>query len=298
MTEAELEIVRSAFARQILAVAGVAGNEALERAFRTVRREDFLGSKPWSIIDFAKGPRRLPSNDPVYACQDVVFVLAGERGVNNGSPALHARMLDALAPKPGETVVHLGAGTGYYSAILSHLVGPEGRVIAVEIDPRLAARAEEELQRYANVEVLVGDAAEWPQREADGVYVNFTVMAPSDRWIERLAPDGRLVVPLGVPAQPPRPGAPRFSRHGGAFLFRRDAGGGEYHASRLCNAFFIFAEGSTGTIDEAEEASLRDAFRGPGAEFVRSLVWKRPADPARCWISTPRWSLSYDPVKQ
>ncbi|WP_309086645.1 SAM-dependent methyltransferase [Chelativorans sp.] len=140
MEERELEIIRAAFARQMVAVAGVAENAALEAAFRAVRREDFLGSKPWAIIDFEKGRRPLPSNDPVYAYQDVVIVLSGERGVNNGSPSLHARMLTALAPEPGQTVVHLGAGTGYYSAILSHLVGPTGKVIAVEIDPRLARK--------------------------------------------------------------------------------------------------------------------------------------------------------------
>ncbi len=46
MTDEELNIVRSAFARQILAVAGVAENAALEHAFKTVRREDFLGTEP------------------------------------------------------------------------------------------------------------------------------------------------------------------------------------------------------------------------------------------------------------
>ncbi|WP_162129864.1 hypothetical protein [Nitratireductor aquibiodomus] len=83
MTDEELKIVRSAFARQILAVAGVAENAALEHAFKTVRREDFLGTEPWRIVDVNKGPVALPSNDPVYAYQDVLFILSvrGTRAV-------------------------------------------------------------------------------------------------------------------------------------------------------------------------------------------------------------------------
>lgn len=141
MTDEELDIVRTAFARQILGVAGVADNAPLELAFRTVRREDFLGSEPWQIIDFTRARADLPSNDPVYAYQDVLFVLSAGRGVNNGGPSLHARLLNALSPKAGQTVVHLGAGTGYYTSILAHLVGPQGRVIAVEIDEVLAQKA-------------------------------------------------------------------------------------------------------------------------------------------------------------
>jgi len=41
----------------------------------------------------------------------------------------------------GEHVVHIGAGVGYYTAILAKLVGAEGRVTAIEFDAELAARA-------------------------------------------------------------------------------------------------------------------------------------------------------------
>ncbi|WEX07877.1 methyltransferase domain-containing protein [Chelativorans sp. AA-79] len=295
MTEEELAMVRTAFARQILAVAGVAGNAALEHAFRTVRRENFLGSEPWKIVDFTTAPANLPSNDPVYAYQDVLFVLSSWRGVNNGGPSLHARLLNALSPRPGQTVVHLGAGTGYYSAILAELVGPQGRVIAVEIDEVLARTARTALSHFPNVEVVVDDAAAWPREPADRIYVNFAVLAPQERWIEHLAPGGRLVFPLGVPGQPFRPAGPRFSRHGAAFLVeRKDSGFGAFH---ICAAYFIHADGSAGVSDEAEQERLQNAFRRSGAEFVRSLVWRRPADPARCWICSPGWSLSYDPVE-
>ncbi len=295
MTDEELDIVRTAFARQMLAVAGVADNAPLEMAFRTVRREDFLGSEPWKIIDFTRAMADLPSNDPIYAYQDVLFVLSAGRGVNNGGPSLDARLLNALSPKAGETVVHLGVGTGYYTAILAHLVGPQGRVIAVEIDEALAQKARAVLSHIPNVEVVVDDAAAWLGEAADCIYVNFAVLAPWDRWIDRLAPGGRLVFPLGVPGKPLRPAGPRFSRHGAAFLIERMTTG--FSASHICPAYFVHAEGQASKSDAAEQERLQDAFRRSGAEFVRSLVWQRPAALERCWVCTPQWGLCYDPVE-
>ncbi|WP_346913176.1 methyltransferase domain-containing protein [uncultured Roseibium sp.] len=295
MTSEELAIVRAAFAKQICAVAGVADNVALERAFRTVRREDFLGSDPWQIIDFSRSPARLPANDPVYAYQDALFVLSSWRGVNNGGPSLHARLLSALAPQPGDTVVHLGAGTGYYTAILAELVGPKGRVIAIEIDEALVRIARPALQSYANVELVVDDATDWPKDKVDGIYINFASLSPRDRWIDGLADRGRLVIPLGVPGKPMRPAGPRFSRHGAAFLLQRMATG--FSAAQICPAYFVHAEGRAGNDDSGETERLQEAFRRSGAEFVRSFIWRSPADASRCWISSPHWALSYDPLK-
>jgi protein-L-isoaspartate(D-aspartate) O-methyltransferase len=294
MTKEELAIVRAAFAQQILAVAGVAGNAELEQAFRVVRREDFLGSEPWKIIDFTRAPANLPANDPVFAYQDILFILSSWRGVNNGSPTLHARLLNALAPKRGQTVVHLGAGTGYYSAILAHLVGPQGHVIAVEIDEVLARTARAALQPFPNVEVIVDDAFAWPKEKADCIYVNFAVLAPHETWIDQLATGGNLIVPLGVPGAPLRPSGPRFSQHGAAFLIERRKAG--FSALHICPAFFVHAEGHPAT-DKTDHERLLNAFRSSGAESVRSLIWGCSTDSARCWIAGPRWSLSYDPVE-
>ncbi|MEF2070232.1 protein-L-isoaspartate O-methyltransferase family protein [Consotaella aegiceratis] len=295
MTEEELLIVRRAFARQMLGLAGATDNRRLEEAFAAVRRERFLGSDPWQISDIAAGGARpLPANDPVYVYQDVLFALSPSRGVNNGGPSLHARLLHALAPEPGQTVIHLGAGTGYYSAILAHLVGPRGRVVAVEIDPVFGHIAKAALADLANVEVIVGDAARWPEVEATRIYVNFAVSAPPPAWIENLAPGGRLVLPLGVPGEPMRPAGPRFSRHGGAFLIERANEG--FRAAHICPAYFIHAEGPAGRDSEEAVERLRNAFRARTVEFVQSLVWKQRADPNRCWLWSPDWSLSYDPV--
>jgi protein-L-isoaspartate(D-aspartate) O-methyltransferase len=90
-----LTMIRRAFATQMLGNMGVV-NERLHAALASVPREVFLGQAPWSILKVPGGSQTLPSNDPIYAYQDVLFALSPERGVNNGSPSLHARMLHEL----------------------------------------------------------------------------------------------------------------------------------------------------------------------------------------------------------
>ena len=291
MSEEGLASVRRAFARRVMARAGVA-NPRLEAAFGAVPRERFLGPPPWTIVEVGKGPSPLPAGDPAVAYRDELFALAPDRGVNNGVPSLHARLLGALSPEPGHEVVHLGAGTGYYSALLAELVGPQGHVTAVEIDQDLGRIARGALGDRPNVTLIVGDAAAWPRDDADRVYVNFAVTAPLAPWIERLAPDGRLVFPLGVPGGPTRPTGPRFSRHGAAFVVARQGDG--LAASLVCPAYFIHAEGGPAAGDDFDR--LRRAFCSGDPASVKSLVWRRPARADRCWFSSPDWSLSYDSV--
>ena len=110
LDETGLAIVRRAYARQMLAIANVR-NDRLEQVFATVRREEFLGPAPWRIVQWPPGTA-LPIHDPVCVYQDVVVALAPERGVNNGSPSLHAKMLNDLAVELGQHVAQIGAGGG------------------------------------------------------------------------------------------------------------------------------------------------------------------------------------------
>ena len=199
--------MRRAYARQMLATLGV-DNPAIEAAFAAVPREAFLRPPPWTASSPFGGYRPLSGSDPVVLYQDLLIALDPARGVNNGSPSLHAKLLEALGPTPGEHIVHVGAGAGYYSAILAELVGPTGQVTAVEFDAALAERAKTFLSARGNVRVVHGDGARWPETPADGVYVNFAVARPADRWIEGLA-RGR---PACLPARRPRPPAAGFRR--------------------------------------------------------------------------------------
>lgn len=286
--EAELAIVRRAYARQMLALAGIADNPELEAAFAAVPRERFVGPPPWQIIR-PGGYWTLPSEDPALLYQDVLLVLSPERGVNNGSPLLHAIWLNALGPLAGARVAHIGAGTGYYSAILARLVGAAGHVLAVEFDPALVERARSSLAGTENVTLLEGDGAAFPQEPVDAVYVNFAVARPAEAWLDQLRPGGRLIFPLGLPGR----GAANGRRAGAGFRIERLANG--FSAASLGPAFFVFAEGAL-AASNADREALQAAFDNGGAEFVRSLRWKEPPAPDRSWFVGTGWSLSYDEV--
>jgi protein-L-isoaspartate(D-aspartate) O-methyltransferase len=252
----------------------------LEDAFAAVPREAFLGPPPWPVSS-AFGFRSIGADHAELLYQDVLVSLDPARGVNNGSPSLHALLLHRLQVRPGVRVVHIGAGTGYYSAILSHLTGPDGRVVAVEYDEKLVKRAADCLAGYANVVVRCADGALYPTEASDRVYVNFGIATLPLPWIDRLGPHGRLIVPLCA-----------GTRHGfgAAMLIERLASG--IAASEVSRVDFVCAEGAATTADDR---ALRAALTRGGAERVRSLIWRRPADPSRCWVCTPEWSLSYDP---
>jgi len=289
--EAGLAIVRRAYARQMLAIANIR-NDRLEQAFATIRREDFLGPAPWRIVQWPPEPG-LPINDPVCVYQDVVLALDPGRGVNNGSPSLHAKMLNDLAAQPGQHIAQIGAGAGYYTAMLAELTGPDGRVTAIEFDAHLAERARANLAAWHNVTVICGDGSSALTEDVDRIYVNFGVAAPAPAWVEHLKPGGKLLFPLGAPHPDMRAKFPRHAARGGAFLIERSTNG--FPARYLYPAYYVCAEGALAG-DAKAELALYEAFERGGFEFVRSLRWKEPTDPMRRWYGTPTWSLCYDEV--
>ena len=280
--------VRRAYARKMLASVGVKGDARLENAFAETPREAFLGPGPWLITN-GTGYSSAPA-DPALAYQDVLIALKAEKAINNGSPSLHAKWLHAARVEPGDRVVHIGAGAGYYTAILAQLVGAGGRVTALEFDPELAEAAGAHLADYRNVAVVQGDGARWPREPADLVYVNFAVDRPAPPWLEQLKPGGRLIFALGTIAR--RPGD---RAHGVGLCVTRVGEGGAFAAASLGGAWFVRAEGDGGLIaKDAERDALLTAFESGGFDRVRSLRWRvRPSDGA--FFVGDGWSLGVDP---
>ena len=284
----EQPIHRRIYARQILAKAGVTGNARLMNAFSRVPREAFIGPPPWIFNDFRKY-REMASTDPVVLYQDLLIGLDTERGVNNGMPSLHASALHALKIRESETVVHLGAGTGYYTAILAELVGFSGKVLAVEFDTALADRARASLKVYPNVEIVAGDAREWPKSDADVIYVNFALDHPPEAWIDNLAISGRLLFPLGIPGF--ENGKPTGFTRAGAFLLI-DRMARSFGARFLQSVSFVWAEG-LGSPPPGRHEGLADAFRSRRAYQVRSFRWRKPR-PEGEWYGEEDWGLSFE----
>jgi protein-L-isoaspartate(D-aspartate) O-methyltransferase len=185
---------RSFYANFIVKSVGCS-DENLIAAFASTAREQYVGDGPWSIF-VNSGYISSVSSDPRILYQDVVVGLDTDRGINNGQPILHARCLMNCAPAAGESVVHVGAGTGYYTAILAALVGSTGHVTAYEIEADLAAKAHYNLQHLPNIEVVAASASEGVLPGADVIYVNAGATHPLPIWLNALNVGGRLIFPL------------------------------------------------------------------------------------------------------
>ena len=284
----ELHIIRAAYARQILAAARVE-DPRLDAAFGAIRREDFLGPGPWPILRRLGEYVPTPDADPVYLYTDDLVGILPERRLNNGQPSLHAHLIHLAAPVDGEHVVHVGTGSGYYTAILAQLAGPSGRVTGIEYDSELAARAKANLAPYPTVTIVEGDGASASFDQADVIYVNAGCTRPAERWLDRLADGGRLILPM-TSDRGFRTTAPEGMASAGA-VFRIERRGYDYFASRI-SAVAIFP--CAGSRDEVSERALADAFEKGGWERVTRLYRGEGIADERCWVRGPGWCLAYD----
>jgi protein-L-isoaspartate(D-aspartate) O-methyltransferase len=183
--------LRRRYAQEITRQLGPSA-ERIRDAFARIPRENFLPPPPWTVI--SQGVATTTSDvAEIYANNLVAIDRA--RGINNGEPALHAAWLDAVDPRPGDRVVHVGAGLGYYTAILAALVGRSGRVVAFEVEEDLAAQAARNLAPFETALVRSETALGHPFPEADVIYVNAGLLAPEADWLRALRPHGRMIFP-------------------------------------------------------------------------------------------------------
>lgn len=186
------------FAEELRVTAPIRRNESVVDAFASVPRERFLGPGPWRLLPWSQidSPFLTPDDDPSWVYHDTLVVIDAKRGLNNGQPSLWARLFDHLDLKPGERVLQVGAGTGYYTAILAEMVGAQGKVVAVEHDRDLAERAEDNLSPWPQVEVVNGDGTTHDPGKVDAIVAFAGATHPAQLWLDRLKPGGRLMMPL------------------------------------------------------------------------------------------------------
>jgi protein-L-isoaspartate(D-aspartate) O-methyltransferase len=274
-----LEAHRTFYANLITTTAGVS-NGRLAAAFAETPRERFLGPGPWKVFT-GGGYITTPTDDPAFLYQDVTVALSEESKINNGQPVLHAVSLAALNPQAGETVVHVGAGTGYYTALLARLVAPGGQVFAYEIHAPLAERAQANLSDLPNVTVYARSGTEGALPACNLMYVNAAATAPLESWLDALRPGGRLLFPLTPDGPGGTPGA------GGMLLITRTPAE-KFDARFLMPVMFIACVGAR---DEETARKLAEAFRRGDMRNVRSLRRNTPPDET-CWCSGNGWWLS------
>jgi protein-L-isoaspartate(D-aspartate) O-methyltransferase len=286
--EEELALVRRAYAKEIVAISGIP-DARVETAFAEVRREDFLDAGPWLVIGERGDYFPTPSADRAYLYLDHVVAILPQRHLNNGQPSLHAKLLTFADVQPGEHVVHVGAGTGYYTAIIAHLVGRSGKVTAIELDPGLALRAQENLASHPNVQVVRGNGAVTLFDTADVIYVNAGATRPADAWLDRLSEGGRLILPLTTSRgftwnNPPVP----ILRRGAVFRIERRSS--EFLARWISPVAIFPCEGAR---DPLSEAALAEALAKGGWKDVARLCRGDDVPEDRCWLRAPGWCLAF-----
>lgn len=275
---ASIQDHRAFYANFIVRSAG-SSDERLIAAFAGIEREHYVGQGPWTIFS---GSGYLPtvSADPRLLYRDILVGLATDRGINNGQPSLHARCLAACAPGEGDSVVHIGAGTGYYSAVLAHLVGARGSVIAYEIEADLAARASRNLAHLPHVTVVQASASEVALPSADLIYVSAGATHPLASWLDALRLGGRLIFPLT-----PNEGF-------GCMLLVTRRGRAGYAASAFTRAAFIPCIGAR---DDGASRTLVAALETQSLTTIKSLQRAAPPDDTAWCIGKGWWLSTADP---
>jgi protein-L-isoaspartate(D-aspartate) O-methyltransferase len=267
-------ILRQAYAAETARRAG-ARDPRVQEAFAAVPREDFSGPPPWFVSGGGLGATA--TSDLAHLYGDALVAIDRGRRINNGQPSLHALSIDALGLKAGDTVVHIGAGAGYYTAILAHLVGPTGKVIAFEIEPDIAERARANLAGYPQVEVRAQSGVGEALPPADAIYVNAAASHPVRAWLDALKAGGRLLFPLQA-----------ADSTGAMLLITRPRQGDVWPARFLSGVVFIACEGAQ---DAAIAPKLEKAFRRGGVGHVRSLRLGAEPSPSD-WLRGDGWALS------
>lgn len=176
------------------------------RAFEGPRRRLIEALRQQGIDDLAVlhaldlVPRHLFVPDALrhQAYQDVALPIGSGQTISR--PLTHALALQALDLAGAERVLEIGSGSGFQTALLAHLAD---HVYTIERIPELAARVRRTLTTLGirTVAVRVGDGAGgWAEHAPfDAILVSARADEIATAWLEQLAPEGRLVVPLGPP---------------------------------------------------------------------------------------------------
>ena len=140
--------------------------------------------------------RFVPSPLAALAYHDAPLPIGFDKTISQ--PFIVAVMTDLLAPLPTDSVLEVGTGLGYQTAILARLAG---RVWSVEVVEELALEAEARLARlgYPNVDIRVGDGSRgWAEHAPfDKILVAAAAEVVPPALVEQLRPGGRMVLPLG-----------------------------------------------------------------------------------------------------
>ncbi len=272
---------RQFFAEEVAAIANLR-TPRLVAALAAVPRERFLPPGPWIVQSEQGTARPTPDADVAHVYHNYSVAIDPARQLFNGAPAFVTGLIDALALQKGARILHVGAGLGYYSAMLGHVVGPSGDVLAIEVDPALAQRAADALGGMPWVTVAAGDAGDIVSEGFDAILVSTGVTHPPAAWLDALADGGRLLLPLTATI----PAMGSLGKGVVLLVTRRSAGVFE---ARVMTFIAIYS--AIGVRDDAMNEQLGKAMmRTPFPRLARLRRDAHEQGPA-CWLHGENFCL-------
>jgi len=280
----DLSLQRQYFSEEIQICANVR-TAALVEALAMIPREQFLPPGPWIIRgdgDAGGGGRTTPDADPRPVYHNISVAIDPDRQLFNGGPVAVAPSIDALGLEAGHRVLHIGCGLGYYTALMAHIVGPKGRVFALEVDEALEKKAKRNLAAFGRVEVRHGNGTEPLRENVDAIFVHAGVTHPLDAWLDALPADGRLVLPITA-------SMPKMGPIGKGFVFLITKNAAEALDVQPLNLLAIYT--AIGLRDEGLNSAIGAALmKGPFAPVKRLRRDSHEPGPA-CWLHGPTFCL-------
>ena len=175
-------------------------NNLRKRLVHNLKKQGYIRS---SIVEnaFLSTPRELfvPQNQKYHAYDDTPLTI-GE-GQTISAPHMVAIMCEALDIKPGAKILEIGAGSGYHAAIVSQMVGSNGKIYSIERIDSLARNAIENIKSVGieNVHIMVGDGSKGLPEYAPYNRIYVTCAAPKlpPTFIDQLSPSGKILIPEG-----------------------------------------------------------------------------------------------------
>jgi protein-L-isoaspartate(D-aspartate) O-methyltransferase len=281
-----LDAQRRFFAEEIQITSNVKSPAVIE-ALASVARERFLPPGPWTIrgeADFQAPMRQTPDGDPRHVYHNIAVAIDSARMLFNGAPGVIAMAIDALALKPGDRVLHLGTGLGYYTALIANCVGPAGRVLGIEVDGDLTAEARRNLAAQPWVEIREGNGAGPLNETFDAILINAGVTHPLPSWLDAVAAGGRILVPITATM----PMMAQIGK-GPLVLFTRTDDPVNF-AARVVGFVAIYT--ALGIRDDAINASLGQALTKNPFGPVKRLRRDVHEPDLSCWVHAPGCCLS------
>lgn len=263
---------------------GAIRSDEVAQAFRAVPRHLFVPGE---------------SLESAYAANSSVLSKRDERGVvisTVSAAHIQAVMLDQAQLRPGMRVLEIGSG-GCNAALVAELVGQDGEVTTVDIDPEIVDRARECLDAagYGRVNAVLADADGGVPEHAPyhRVIVTARTWDIPPAWVDQLADDGRIVVPLRLRGLTRTVALDRVVDERGlrlvgddvrlcSFVPMQGAGAHQERVIRLDDGRVEFRVDGEQPIDAGR---LRDALFGPTLEQWSGVEFDRP-DLLDFWLAS------------